>query len=152
MIRSPTTLLERLAAASNGNPERRTSVGDDARLRTSILANLRRVLSTRVGHAPAQPEYGTPAASELIRFFPACIPRLQRAIGVCVHTYEPRLTAVRVEYVPSDQSDGSDGNDGSGGSDLTIRFHISAVLNDGSRTPLTFSTRVNDHGQVDLLS
>ena len=143
MSRSPTTpntLLERLAAVSDGNPERRTSIGDDARLRASILANLRRVLATHVGHAPAQPEYGTPAASELIRYFPACIPRLQRAIGVCVHTYEPRLTAVRVEYVPGDEGD------------LTIRFHISAVLNDGSRTPLKFSTRVNDHGQVDLQS
>lgn len=138
MIRSPTTLLERLAAVSNGNPERRSSIGDDARLRASILANLRRILATHVGHAPAQPDYGMPAASELIRNFPACIPRLQRAIGVCVHTYEPRLITVRVEHVPGDEGD------------PTIRFHISALLNDGSRTPLSFSTRVNDHGQVDL--
>ena len=140
MIRSPTTLWERLAAAGDRLAPSRSTTGDAARLRNSILANLRRVLSTRTGHAPAQLDLGTPAPSELIRDFPACIPRLQRAIGVCVQKYEPRLTAVRVQHVPGDEGD------------LTIRFQISAVLADGARTPVTFSTRVDDHGHLDLSS
>ena len=140
MIRSPTTLWERLAAAGDSLAPSRSTTGDAARLRNSILANLRRVLGTRTGHAPAQLDLGTPAPSELIRDFPACIPRLQRAIGVCVQKYEPRLAAVRVQHVPGDEGD------------LTIRFQISAVLADGARTPVTFSTRVDDHGHLDLSS
>ena len=140
MIRSPITLWERLAAATDTLGRSRSTTGDAALLRTSILTNLRRILGTRTGHAPAQPDLGTPAPSELIRDYPACIPRLQRAIGVCVQKYEPRLTAVRVQHVPGDEGD------------LTIRFQISAVLADGTRTPITFSTRVDDHGHLDLSS
>lgn len=138
MMRSPITLLERLAAAGDSLGKARSTAADGHRLRQSILANLRRVLGTRLGHAPAQADLGTPAPSELIREYPACIPRLQRAIGVCIQRYEPRLTAVRVQQLP--------GEDG----DPTIRFQISAVLADGSRSPITFSTRVDDHGHLDL--
>ena len=128
-------MLERLAYAG------RIDVGpvnDDLRLRTSILANLRRVLGTRQGHAPAQPDLGTPSPSELIQDHPACIPRLQRTLGSCIERYEPRLTAVRVRHVASD------------GETLDLRFQISAELADGSRAPLTFTTRVDTSGRVDL--
>lgn len=140
VARSPVTLLERLAAAGDRVGRARSTAGDAQRLRASILANLRRILGTRLGHAQAQPELGTPAPSELIRDHPACIARLQRAIGSGIQRYEPRLTAVRVQHLPGESGE------------TTIRFAISAVLADGSRTPVTFATKVDDHGRLDLTS
>ncbi len=133
----PDTLWERLAKDGRAAPPRGPAA-DQARTRASILANLRRVLSTRLGSAAAQPELGTPAPCELLLDHPACIPRLQKAIGHCIERYEPRLSAVRVTHVPSAVDA------------LVIRFRITAVLADGTRTPLSFDTRVDDRGLLDL--
>lgn len=134
------TLLERLARAGGG--DQHVHSNDATRLRDSILANLRRVLATRQGHAPAQPDLGTPSPSELIKDYPASIPRLQRTLGSCIQRYEPRLTAVRVRHLAHDSAADSDA--------LGLRFQISAELADGSRTPLLFTTQVDAHGRVDL--
>ena len=146
MIRSPLTLLERLAHATDSTAVQalssaqifRSTTGDALRLHHSILANLRRVLGTRIGHAPAQLDLGTPAPSDVVRDYPACIPRLQRAIGVCVQKYEPRLAAVRVQHVPGEAGD------------VTIRFQIAAVLANPARTPIIFAMQVDNQGHLEL--
>ncbi len=130
------TLLERMSRARH--VEVHGPASEATRLRQSILANLRRVLATRQGHAPAQPDLGTPSPSELIQDHPACIPRLQRTLGSCIQRYEPRLTAVRVRQVPTE------------GEAVGLRFHISAELADGSRQPLSFTTDVDHSGRVNL--
>lgn len=127
------TLLERLAQPQKTeNPD-----GDTDRLRLSILANLRRVLSTRQGHAPAQPDLGTPSPSEIIQDHPACIARLQHTVGLCIQRYEPRLANVRVRHAASDLAD------------CTLRFQIYAELADGLRTAVTFTTHVNALGRLE---
>lgn len=128
MTLRPATLLERLSAgAAPADPR--------AALRRSILRNLGDVLNARTGHAPAQMDLGTPPPCELITDYPACIPRLTRGIESCIARYEPRLAAVRVTHVPRDDS-------------LSLHFRIEAVLADGSRTPVSFSTHVDPTGRV----
>ena len=76
MIR-PGTLLERIAW--HASPPVHAAAGE-AGLRRSILRNLGDVLNARIGHAPAQPDLGTPAPCEMIHDYPACIPRMQAAM------------------------------------------------------------------------
>lgn len=128
------TLLERLAATQI---REKTSEGA-LQLRLSILANLRRVLSTRQGHAAAQLDLGTPSPSEIIQDYPACIARLQQAVGVCVQKYEPRLTNIRVRHEVDESSN------------CLLRFHLYAEIADGLQTPLNCTTSVNARGCLEL--
>jgi len=128
----PDTLLERLAG---DGPAGR--LDDHTRLRQSILRNLRDVLNTRQGNAPAQPDLGTPPPNELVQDYPACIPRLQKSIAEGIAKYEPRLANVRVVHLPEPGS-------------LSLQFQITAMLADGSRTPMSFSTQVEHTGVVKL--
>lgn len=129
----PDTLLERLAT----DPRAPVKGDDRTRLRQSILRNLRDVLNTRVGNAPAQPDLGTPPPSELVQDYPACIPRLQKSLADCIAKYEPRLTNIRVNHIHEEGS-------------LSLQFQITAMLADGSRTPVSFSTQVEHTGVVKL--
>ena len=131
------TLLERLAPAAR-TPSVRGQISEAAQLRQSILANLRRVLGTRLGHAAAQPELGIPAPGDLLQEYPACIPRLQKTIGACIQRYEPRLTAVRVHHL-------ADGEDA-----LRIRFQISAEIADGFHTRLVIESQVDPTGHLEI--
>lgn len=127
----PATLLERLAGDG-------TRIADPRlRLRQSIMRNLRDVLNARAGHAKAQMDLGTPPPSELVQEYPACIPRMQRSIAACIAKYEPRLEGVRVTFLPQEGS-------------LSLHFQVAAQLADGSRTPVSFSTQVDQRGQVSL--
>jgi type VI secretion system protein len=128
----PDTLMERLADGGAG-----ARLDDRTRLRQSILRNLRDVLNTRLGNAPAQPDLGTPPPSELVQDYPACIPRLQKSIAEGIGKYEPRLTAVRVVHIHEEGA-------------LSLQFQITAMLADGSRTPMSFSTQVEHTGVVKL--
>jgi len=93
MIRSPVTLWERLAAASNSLGRSRSTTGDAARLRTSILTNLRRVLGTRTGNAPAQLDLGTPAPSCSARLVSVC-KNMSRAWLLCACSLCPVMKAI----------------------------------------------------------
>ena len=130
----PGTLLERIAWAAD--PPAHVAVGEAA-LRRSIVRNLGDVLNARVGHAPAQPDLGTPAPCELIHDYPACIPRMQAAMERCVARYEPRLTEVRVTYIEDPDP-------------LRIHFQISARLASGSRSALAIRTHVDQTGRLQM--
>lgn len=131
MALRPVSLLERLAGGGATVPDPRQ------RLRQSILRNLRDVLNARAGHAKAQMDLGLPPPSDLVQEYPACIPRLQRAIADGIARYEPRLEGVRVVHVPQEGS-------------LSLHFRVAAQLADGSRTPVSFSTLVAHGGRVSL--
>lgn len=128
----PDTLLDRLA----GDP-RMARLDEHTRLKQSILRNLRDVLNTRIGNAPAQPDLGTPPPSELMQDYPACIPKMQKTLADGIAKYEPRLTSVRVVHQPLEGT-------------LSLNFQITAVIADGSRTPMSFSTQVEHTGVVKL--
>jgi type VI secretion system protein len=131
------TLLERLAQA--GQPAAPSAVSDRGVLKQSIMRNLQNILNTRLGHAQAQPDLGTPPPNELIQDYPACIDRMHETIRECIAKYEPRLSGIQVQYVHDD-------NDV-----LSLHFQVVAQVADGSsRAPFSFKTLVDKHGQVGI--
>lgn len=133
----PETLLERFSPAWRRET---ATLSDAARLRRSVLRHLARLLNTRLGSAPAQMDLGTPATVELFHDglpWQSALNALTRSLETAIRRYEPRLAELRVEHRP-------------GPDPLVLGFHISAVLADGHRTPVTFTTRVTALGQVSI--
>ncbi len=131
------TILERMAKA--GRQLAPSAVSDRNALKQSILSNLQNILNTRLGHAAAQPDLGTPPPNELIQDYPACIDRMHANIRACIIKYEPRLANVQVQYV-------HDANDV-----VSLHFQVLAQIADGvGRTPISFKTLVDKRGQVGI--
>ncbi len=130
------TLLERLARAELGERAPLTSGNDQAELRLSILRNLRDVLATRRGSAPAQLDLGTPSPNELRQNFPNSVSDLQRSIADCIRRYEPRLRDIEVSYIQVE------------GEVLNVHFQIHAqLLIDGKKRSISFETTVDHRGK-----
>ena len=133
------TLLERLAQAEAGARMERISGDDQAGLRRSILANLRDVLATRRGSAPAQLDLGTPSPNELRQNFPHSLAEFQRSIAECIRRYEPRLRDVAVTYIQVE------------GEALMVHFQIHGQLViDGKKQAISFETTVDHRGSWQL--
>ena len=105
-------------------------------LRRSILANLRRILNLRPGSVPACPRLGVPPPHELASRWPAERESILGQIRQAVQDGEPRLTAIEASESP-------------GGDPAILRLRISAVLNDGSRSPFICDTTFDPAGRAD---
>ncbi len=96
-------------------------------LRENLLEHLQGMLSTRQGSMATLPDYGIPDVTEMLHNFPDAIATMQRALKHTIEAYEPRLTGVRVNFIPND--------------DLIIRFEIAASLvTENGKTPMKFET------------
>jgi len=126
-------LLERLAA-----PDVRHAASDPAAVVRSVIYNLRRVLNSREGSAPAQPELGLPSPHELLQNWPVSREAALAAVRRCVQRYEPRLTDVVVRSVPYSPGD------------TALSFQVAARLIGPERTPVTLTTAVTADGRVSL--
>ena len=91
------SLLERLRRPIDSG--RHTTQLDRAALIGSVVNNLRQMLNSRRGHAPAQMDLGIPAPCEIVATCPDSIARLKRTIIEVVEKYEPRLSDVQVYFV-----------------------------------------------------
>jgi len=122
------TLLARLR-----DPEATASAaGSEAALRASILEHLQRMCTTRKGSMRTRPDYGLRDLSEMVHSFPDALAQIREGLLQTIERYEPRLTNVRVDYVPS------------GRLDLVVRFEVTAtVLDDTRRVPVRFETRLS---------
>ena len=129
------TLLERLA-----KPRQyalRTMSENTPELVKSILLHLQKLLNTRQGNAPAQMDFGIPDPSEVAHALPEAVATMQNAIKGCIEKYEPRLKAVQVTHVVSEDDV------------LTIRFQISAqAATSKDRVPICFDTLVDSSGRI----
>lgn len=90
------TVLERLRRGEPTSPTATESVEDRIQ---SVIANLRRIVNSREGCAPAQPDYGMPAPSEIVHAFPHAIERVQRQLKSQIQRFEPRLTELEVLHL-----------------------------------------------------
>lgn len=127
-------LMDRLLA---GGKDLRLVPGDHHALMVSVLSNLRDVLGSRQGSAPAQPDLGLPPPNELRHNYPTSIADVQRAITATITRYEPRLSDVQVTYVQVE------------GESLVVHFQISATLiTGGRRQAVALETSVDHCGQV----
>jgi type VI secretion system protein len=132
------SLLERLDAAASGQGARTVQEDRSAAVR-SIVRNLQRMLNSRQGNAPAQMDLGIPSPHELMQGYPATLEQTIKVIRTCIMRYEPRLSAVVVSHVPSDQAAAA------------ISFRITAQLaGDGAREQLSLQTAISANGRIRL--
>ncbi len=131
------SLFERLR--DPGAEGSRTIHENTSRLAESVLSNLRNLLNSRRGIAPAQPGYGIPDMVDLTASFPEGVTGMRRAIKETIETYEPRLRRVNVKYVETDDDP------------LALRFEITAELATADeRASVWFETRIDASGEVDV--
>ena len=135
--RNMRSILDELRQRGAGeNPTAiKTDVG--ASLRADILANLARLLSTPRGSAVDFPDLGMTDATQVFAEYPDAVVWMQQELLSTIEAYEPRLSQVRIEHVPTD------------GSDLRLQFRIHAMLrDDGSELATSFVTSFNSDNHV----
>ena len=135
---SERTLFERLANPDQGTSRRLTV--DVNRLRKSVILHLRKMLNTRHGHAPAQPDYGIPDLNEFMFSMPESITPMRQAIQTTIEKYEPRLSNVKVSWTPDEDDP------------LNICFEIEARLQVGDKAfPVSFTTNVGSARGIEII-
>lgn len=130
------TLLERLA---DPDPDARRTIREDTqRLIDSVMCHLQRLLNTRQGHVPIQPEYGMPDITDCAEGAPEALDRIRRAIRTSIEMFEPRLRRVRITHLPM-------------GDDLNLHFGITGQLwTEREQVAVQFSTTVSPSGNATL--
>ena len=130
-------LLERLRLRER-NPHRRETE-DSGRVIDSILDHLTRILNTRRGNVPIAEDYGIPDYTEFMQDFPDSLRDLETAITQTVTQYEPRLKAVRVNFVSQDEDV------------FAVKFRISAKLaGKADNTPVLFESQLDTGGKISI--
>jgi type VI secretion system protein len=132
---SERTLFERLARPRTRGA--RTMVESTPELVRSVLRNLQNILNARLGNAAAQPDLGMPAPSDITRSGADSIDRLIETLRACVQKYEPRLAAVDVVHVESENEK------------LVLRFQVTArIASSKDETYISFDTLVDPSGRI----
>ena len=122
----------------NRAPDRRGRP-DPKRMVDSIVRHLERILNTRWGSAQIADDYGIPDLTDLRSGLPDAVQNLERAIRNTIQKYEPRLEAVRVKFIPQEETI------------LTVNFQIVARLAvEGEKNPVTFQSVMDSDGKVTI--
>ena len=122
----------------NRAPDRRGRP-DPKRMVDSIVRHLERILNTRSGSAQIADDYGIPDLTDLRSGLPDAVRDLERAIRNTIQKYEPRLEAVRVKFIPQEETI------------LTVSFQIVARLAlEGEKNPVTFQSVMDSDGKVTI--
>ncbi|ACQ91826.1 type VI secretion system lysozyme-related protein [Tolumonas auensis DSM 9187] len=129
------SLFERL----NGETVGRNSQLTEESLAASILNHLNKLLQTRQGTVLCLPDYGLPDLNDGNASIYDSINRIRRHVGWIISRYEPRLSGIRVIYVPD------------AGSLLALRFRITGTMQkDGLVAPLTVGVDVYSGSELRL--
>ncbi len=128
------TLLERLA---DPDPSARRTIRKDTQsLVESVMRHLQRMLNTRQGHVPIQPEYGMPDITDCAEGSPEAVDRVRRAIRSSLEMFEPRLRRIRITHLPA-------------GDDLNLHFGITGqIVTENEQISVHFSTTVSPSGNA----
>ena len=112
----------------------------DKEIREAVIEHLRNLVATRQTSALSAPDYGMPDILETLHSYPKTVTALAEALSHAIRKYEPRLTNVRVTYVPDPRGD------------LILRYDVSAQLvgSDERKTPITFETRIDASRRVSI--
>ena len=122
----------------NRAPDRRGGP-DPKRMVASIVRHLERILNTRWGSTQTADDYGIPDLTDLRSGLPDAVRDLERAIRNTIQKYEPRLEAVRVKFIPQEETM------------LTVSFQIVARLAlEGEKNPVTFQSVMDSDGKVTI--
>ena len=132
-------LLERIRSWKK-HPERRAKQ-DPKRLIDSVLNHLQRILNTRHGTVPIAEDFGIPDFTEFANNYPDSLRGIERAIRNTIQRYEPRLRAVRVNFLPQEEDV------------LTLRFQIVAkIATEETNLPVMFESTLDSEGKIKLRS
>ena len=130
-------LLERILLWKK-HPERRGKE-DPRRVLDSVLRHLQKILNTRQGSAPIGEDFGVPDFTEFLHDYPESLRAIERTIRHTIQKYEPRLKAVRVNFLPPDDER------------LVLRFQIAAKLDLEDETlPVVMESLVDPDGKIKL--
>mgnify|MGYP006287738029 CR=1 FL=1 len=128
-------LLKRIKAWQDA-PQRREK-DDPRKILESVLNHLQRILNTRQGNVPIGPEYGVPDFTDLVQVYPEGVRDFEKSIRQTIQRYEPRLTGVRVRFIPP------------GDDVLSLRFQIKGKLDtDDRRDSVSFESTVGSDGRI----
>jgi type VI secretion system protein len=130
------TLLERLA---DPDPSAQRTIRQNTQsLVDSVMRHLQRMLNTRQGHVPIQPDYGMPDITDCAEGAPEAVDRIRRAIRNSVEMFEPRLRRVRITHLPASD-------------DLNLHFGITGqIVTEKEQIPVHFSTTVSPSGSATI--
>jgi type VI secretion system protein len=111
---------------------------DPRRVTDSVLRHLQRLLNTKEGNVPIAEDYGVPDFTDFLHSYPDSVREMERTLRLVIQKYEPRLKAVRVSFVPQDESA------------LSLSFQITARLSTEEKTQVLFETRVDSEGKIEV--
>lgn len=135
----PPTLRVSLVDRLSGQPGDSQAPSSGIPFVDSILGNLRVVLNSHEGGTPTRPDFGLPEVRSLACQTVDAAPHYAAEIRRRIETFEPRLRHVRVLHEPSLNRS------------MSVCFRIDADLaSTESKHAMTFYTRVNAHGSVDV--
>lgn len=130
-------LIERIRSW-NKAPDRRGGP-DPKRMIDSIVRHLERMLNTRRGSAQIGEDYGIPDVTDLTSGLPDTLRDLERMIRNMIQKYEPRLTAVRIKFIPQDENM------------LAVSFQIVArLILEEEKDPVVFESVMDSDGKVTI--
>ncbi len=129
-------LLERLRTW--GKEPFRRGREEPRRVIDSVLRHLRRILNTKQGNVLIAEDYGVPDFSDFLNALPDSIRDIEKNIRAAIQKYEPRLTGVRVNFIPQEDDP------------LSLRFQITARLAMDAKTQVFIETIVDADGQVEI--
>lgn len=132
-------LLERIAHLEMGNtPESKQT--NEQRLICSIQSHLLRILNTRQGSVPIDPNFGVPDFTNLAGSFSAgSTPEIVHDLTRMIQLYEPRLMQPKITVAEADNEV------------LSLSFQLEGVVRIADRNiPIRLATRVSASGKVTL--
>jgi len=132
-------LLERIASLGDGRA--RSHQTHVEVLIESIRAHLTRILNTRQGSVPIDPDFGVPDFTNLAgSSIAGNTQEVAASITRMVARYEPRLKAVQVQLADA------------GSEVLSLSFTLEASIQVSDKTiPIRLATRVSASGRVALM-
>jgi type VI secretion system protein len=134
------TLLERLSALEE--PRLIAGRTPDRQLRESIVDHLNRLLNTRAGSVPVDPDYGMPDMSNIAGSFAVgTAESVSEAMLRQIARYEPRLRSPRMNVEEENRDV------------ITLRFELAGQISsthdgDAVQQPFAMVIRVNSSGRV----
>jgi type VI secretion system lysozyme-related protein len=131
------TLLERIAAAESPQI---SAAQQRRRLEKSLVRHLSSMLNTRRGSVPIAPDYGVADVTDLGRSFTEeSIEEFKTELERVIMCYEPRLSAVQIEYIPRPDTP------------LAAVFEIKTTVNtEYGQEILQFETRLDATGSIQV--
>jgi type VI secretion system protein len=134
-------LLERMLHSVN--PKLNAGLTNDGLLRLSIVQHLTRLLNTRLGSVPIDPDYGLSDMNNIAGSFTiGSSEQICEEIILQIKRYEPRLKNPTLTTTKEDNQI------------ITLKFELSAQINHGhtnlSSDPFAMYLRINSAGQIKI--